>query len=171
MRKDYQLEPPLKFVAYVYVAALLLILGCYNDGLSDYERAEQKKTQAKDQLEAIGAKFELKNFPQGDAWAIDLSGQTLNDETFEQLASLGYIVELDLSNTNCNDDHLGVINDTSIRYVLMKLDVSNTEISDHGMEKLKEMYLLKSMNVNGTDVTNSGIKTLKDAFPLVQVQK
>lgn len=151
-------------------AAMALAAGC-DDGLSDYERDQAKIGVSRDKLVDHGAKVELKQFPQGDAYKVDFSGQSLNEESFELLKGLGRIVELDLSGTNITNESLAEINDSTIRDFLLKLNVSDTDISDQGLAEFTDMFLLNELTLANTQVTDDGIKDLKGRWPGLKVNK
>lgn len=159
--------PWLMFAILCFVG-IPLAIGC-DDGMSDYERDQAKIGVSKEQLIDFGAKVELKRFPQGDAFKVDLSGQTLDDESFEMLKGLGRIVELDLSDTNITNESLATINNSTIRDYLLKLNLSDTEVSDQGLAELTETYLLNELTVTDTKVTDAGIKQLKELWPALKV--
>ncbi|PQO45897.1 hypothetical protein [Blastopirellula marina] len=157
-----------RLTACVILLCNLLIAGC-SDGLSEYQRDQLKMQAGQDSLAAIGAKVEMKRFPQGDAWAVDLSGKTISSETFADLATLRRVVELDLSGTNFNDDFVPLINDTMVRDFLLKLNLSDTAVTDRGLEGLTETYLLNNLNVSNTQVTKNGVTSLKGRWPTMKI--
>lgn len=146
----------------------LLIAGC-GDGLSEYQRDQLKMQGGQDRLTAQGAKVEMKRYPQGDAWVVDLSGQTLTSETFADLATLRRVVELDLSGTNFHDDFIPLINDTMVRDFLLKLNLSDTAVTDRGLEGFTNTYLLNNLNVSNTQVTKDGVSSLKGRWPTMKI--
>ena len=147
-----------------------LFAGC-GKKMSEYEKDQAKIMAGHETLLAMGAKLETKRFPQGDAFIVDLSGQTVTDQTFDALAELRNVVEINFSNTNVNDDFMPVINDLKIRGYLMKLDLSNTHVTDAGLDKFTEVYLLNDLNVANTKVTDSGIANLKSRWPSMKIKK
>src|SRR5439155_23517457 len=98
---------------------------------------------------------------QGKHWAIDLSGQQLSDEVFDQLGKVGYITELNLSKTNVTDAHMERVNAPAVGNLLRKLDLSHTAITDAGLAKLDGLYILASLDLSGTKVTAAGVNSFK----------
>jgi uncharacterized protein YjbI with pentapeptide repeats len=138
----------------VVLSALVALSGC-GDGLSEYERIKKKQDEAAASLQSVGGKASLKNYPQGEAWAVDLSGATLSDGVFEDLKRLKRITELNLSKSNASDAMMDHVNE--IGTLLLKLDLSQTAVTDAGLEKLQGLVLLMDFNLTGTKVTQAGV--------------
>lgn len=140
-------------------AALLSVTGCggSQSGVSEFEQMQAAKANSMEGLKANGAKAVEKTYPQGTAWSIDLSGQTITPETFEALKNVGHISELNFSGSTLADEHAGLLNDENVRGVLIKLDVSKTAFSDAGLVQLKDANFLLELIVTGSKVTQAGI--------------
>src|SRR4051794_40257509 len=84
-------------------AFLVLLPGCGGGGLSEYEKVKRTQDGATEALKAQGATFRAERYPQGDAFAINLSGKQISDETFSNLLQVGNITGLNLSKTTFSD--------------------------------------------------------------------
>jgi hypothetical protein len=140
---------------------LAFVPGCKGDGLSDYERMKKKQEGAAAALRKAGAKVTEVRYPQGDAWAIGLSGRTINDELLGRLKELGRIAELDLSKSTVTDDQLAKVNEVEIGSLLVKLDLSHTAVTDAGLDKLTNLLVLGNLNLTGTKATPAGVERFR----------
>jgi len=149
--------------ASIAALALLLLGGCGGgDGDSDYQQMIEDQKAGEEALKSQGAKFERRKYPQGEAWSVDLSGQTLSEEVLQQLTTVGPISELNLSGSTATDAHASKINSPEIGGYLLKLDLSKTEFSDTGLAELKDLNLLRELIVTGTKVTQAGITKFQE---------
>jgi uncharacterized protein YjbI with pentapeptide repeats len=159
----------------VLLAFLLLAVlpGCKGGGLSDYEREQKKKEQTKSALHDQGAKITQKRYPPyGNGYVVDLSGAQLTDSTFQQLKGLERVAELNLSKSSLTDDQMDKLND--VAYLLVKLDLSNTAVTDAGVEKLTNLNVCSDLNLAGTQVTKAGVENFTKqrlARPKTRVKK
>lgn len=144
------------------LAVWLFLSGCgKNDGLSDNDRRMLAIKNANEDLKSKGAKIELRKYPQGQASAVNLSGMEINEQVLRQVKSLGNISELNLSKTNLNDDLLILANQLDLCILCLKLDLSNTAITDAGFQKLENIRFLSEMNLSGTKVSRSAVEAFK----------
>lgn len=146
-----------KWVAAIAVGCAAITIGaCSQDpnGPGSYHAVMEAKAQAEEKLKSQGAKLEMKSYPQGSAWAVDLSKQTITDETWAALQALGLVAELDLSGTAINDGQLDRVNE--IATVLTRLNLSQTEVTDEALTKLK-LGFLTQLDLTGTKVTPGAI--------------
>ncbi len=157
-------------IAILCLTIIAMTSGC-GDRMTAYERDQAKIAGGKDRLVADGAKVEMRSYPQGDAWVVDLSGKNLTNKTFEALSDLRNIVELDLSKSNFNDEFAPLINDTPIRGYLMKLNLSNTAATDRTLEMLTTTSLLNDLIVENTNITELAINEFKNRWPRVRIKK
>jgi hypothetical protein len=145
---------------------LLAVLGCN----SAEEAYRQVKEQAKVQADAVtalrelGGKLEEKAYLRNHkAWTVDLSGITLSDQTLARLKQIGHITELNLSKTNVTDAQMEIINDPEFSAVILKLDLSDTGITDAGLAKLTNLHALGDLKLTGTQVTAEGVERFRQA--------
>jgi hypothetical protein len=127
------------------------------------EHIEAQRQGVADSLRGMGGKLTEKKYPQGRAWSVDLSGVQLPDDLFDRLKKLGHITELNLSKTNVTDAQMPALNEKEIGSLLLQLDLSNTAVTDAGLEKLDGLFLLSDLNLKGTQVTRAGVERFKQA--------
>jgi hypothetical protein len=152
---------------------LILLLGCGPDpnGPGSYQAVMQAAASAEETLKGQGATLERKQYPPGAAWAVNLSGKQVTDETFTALRNLDHVAELDLSGTNVADAHMQHLGDVEIAGLLVRLDLSNTTVGDEGLRLLKESLYLSDLNLAGSKVTEAGAAQWqkdRDADPRVR---
>ena len=143
---------------------LLRGIGVIGDsGGPTYVKMKENQNSALEDLKAKGAKCELKRYPQGDAYSINLSGVPVTDEIFERVKEAAPVSELFLSGSGVTDAHAAIINEPAVGGFLTKLDVSKSEFSDAGLAQLKSLNLLMELNVTGTKVTPEGINKFQES--------
>ncbi|MEK6259440.1 MAG: hypothetical protein AABP62_12555 [Planctomycetota bacterium] len=113
----------------------------------------QAEKGAEEKLTASGAKLERKQYPQGGAWAVDLSGKEINDETLAALKGLDHVTELNLSGTTVSDAHVRYVNEVG---PLLILNLSKTAVTDAALAQL-EAGNLTQLDVTNTKVTAEGV--------------
>lgn len=155
--------PGLRFGILGFLLLLAALPGCKGDGLSDYQREQNQKESALEALHTQGAKVETKSYPQfarfGSAYAVNLSGATITPETFENLKGLQRVSELDLSKSSLTDDQMDQLNE--VANFLVRLDLSNTAVTDAGLEKLTNLNLCFNLILTGAKVTPAGVEGFK----------
>ncbi len=154
------------FMAAAFAATLLAVSGCgmFGDGVSDFERQRQSQEGSLERLKQQGAKFELKTYPQGVAYSVDLSGIDITDETLELLGKVGHVTELNFSGSSITDDQVAELNDNAeATAFLLKLDLSKTGITDAGIAAMTKFGFLNELNLTGTEVTAAAIDSFKKA--------
>jgi hypothetical protein len=129
------------------------------DGLSDYQRMKLTQDQAIAELQKIGGKVTSKTYQMGNGFAVDLTGASINDQTFEHLKALQRVAELNLSKTSITDAQLPEL--VKAGGMIFKLDLSNTAVTDSGIAALHELYLLLDLNVANTKVTPGGAEQFR----------
>lgn len=138
--------------------------GCSKPGTNDdYAKMMQAKQGASDSLAASGAKFKEKQYGGKAAWAVDLHGLTITDDLLRQVKTLGNVAELDLSKSTVTDAHLATMRELELHALLNRLDLSNTAVTDVGLEKLDGNLFLAELNLTGTKVTPAGVARFKQA--------
>src|SRR5205085_9812899 len=126
---------PLPFLALLLLAAS----GCKGDGLSDYEREQKKKEAAASAIESAGGKVTTKHYDfgpgrAGDGKVVDLHGANVSDDIFANMKLIGPVAELDLSGSTVTDGQLAKLNEKDVGTLLVRLDLSNTAVTDAGLE-------------------------------------
>lgn len=155
-------------------AAALAGCGPRVGGPSAYEQAQAEQQRVADSLGSKGMKSKRMHYPQGDAWAVDLTGMTITDDVIRKLKELDNVTELNLSQSTITDEQLGQINDQGIGSLVLKMDLSHTGITDAGLQKLTKFFLLNSLNVADTKVTPAGVAQFKKerlTLPNVRMRK
>jgi hypothetical protein len=147
------------------VACVLFVFaGCSKGrkGVSEYQVMRDEQEKVASQLRDKGMVVESRKYPQGDAWAITLKDAEINDEVFGRMKKVGHITELDLSGSTITDDQMAKINDMEVGALLLILDLSNTQISDAGLDKVEDLLLLRTLRLKGTKVTDEGVQRFLD---------
>lgn len=140
---------------------LLASTGCgRGDGLSDYQRSENARMTLMERLQSQGVKLKEKNLDV-TAYALDLSGMTITDELIQQLGELVHLTELNVSKSTITDEQLGKIHDMKLCVRCFKIDLSNTAITDAGLDKLVNLGTLNDLNIAGTKITKAAVERLK----------
>lgn len=147
------------------LAALLLIVlpGCGGGGgLSELEKDQKGEKDSVGALVAQGAKVEERRFAKvhDSGYVVNLSGATITEDTFRNLAGLKRVAELDLSNSSITDDQLEHFNEVPPFY-LARLDLSQTGVTDAGLDKLNRLYVLMNLNLARTKATPEAVKRLQ----------
>jgi hypothetical protein len=161
--------------SFVLLTLLLLaaLSGCKGDGLSDYEREQKKKEASLNALRDGGAKITQKSYgSRGHGYVVDLSGAQLTENTFQKLKEMNRVTELDLSKSSLSDDQMDKLNE--VAYFLVKLDLSNTAVTDAGLEKLTNLILCFDLYLAGAKVTQAGVDNFTKqrlARPATRVKK
>jgi hypothetical protein len=150
-------------VCTLLLGLMLLSSGCGGgaSGPSHFEKRMQTQEEVADAIRAAGGSAELKHYPQGSAWSVQLAGATISDTIIDQLKLLERITELNLSKTATTDEHLERIND--VGNFILKLDLSNTAVTDAGLDKLTNLYLIMDLNLTGTRVSAAGVDRFRQA--------
>ena len=152
-------------LALVGVGFALLIVAVYwfiprsgagQTGPSDRDLKIEAQKNTAQAVATLGAKVTPKSFPQGNASAVDLSGAQITDQLIDELGKLGPVCEL-----NLRDDQLGKMTSLGIPTFVLKMDISNTGITDAGLEKLDNMVVLSQMNLVGSKCTKAGVEKFK----------
>lgn len=152
----------------IMYSLLLIATGCSSySGPSEYEQKKRAKQSFTDEVAAQGGKAEQKQFSKygksGQAWSINLSGATISDDMIESMTTLGHIAELDLSKSSITDEQLIRFEELGLGRLVLKLDLSNTAISDAALAELDNFYVLEHLLLKGSQVTPQGVERFKQA--------
>jgi hypothetical protein len=136
--------------------------GCgENNGPSDYDKMVASKKGAADALTQAGAKTQKKQYPVGEAWVVDLRGLTITDDLLRRVKDLGNVAELDLSRSTVTDQQLSLIKELGLQVLLNRLDLSQTAVTDAGLDRLDGFIFLATVDLTGTRVTRAAADRLK----------
>jgi hypothetical protein len=153
--------PSVPFVTALGLLAVLPMLGCNRSAEEAYREVKEKAKAQGNAVQALrdqGAKLEEKAYLRSQkAWAVDLSGQQVSDETFDLLKKIHPIAELNFSKTNFSDALTDKLNDPDVCATILKLNLSNTGLADAGLEKLTHLFALQELVLTGTQVTAAGV--------------
>lgn len=166
---------PVRFCLAIPALILIGASGCGsgNSGPSDYDKMVEAQKGTSETLAAAGVKVKQKQYPLGIAWVVDMTGVTVTEDLLRKVKALGNIAELDLKKSTVTDAHLGTMRELELHILLAKLDLSQTAISDAGLEKLDGNLFLTELNLTGTKVTAAGVdqfKKKRQASPTVRVK-
>lgn len=148
----------------VFLALLLLTggPGCKGDGLSELEKVQKKKDDAKSAIERAGGTVTVYHHRLGDGWTVKLCGAQISDDIFDQLKTMERVAELDLSGSTVTDDQLARLSEPGVGNLITKLDLSNTAVTDAGLEKITGLGVLTQLNLVGAKVTAQGVQRFKE---------
>ncbi len=130
-------------------------------GPSDRDQRIEAQKNTATAITGLGGRITPKSFPQGNASAVDLSGVQVTDKLIDELGKLGPVCELNLSKSTVTDDQLGKMTKLSIPTFVIKMDLSQTGITDAGLDQLDNMIVLSDMNLTGSKCTAAGVAKLK----------
>ncbi|MGQ0637721.1 MAG: hypothetical protein ACT4QC_24350 [Planctomycetaceae bacterium] len=162
------------------VAAFTGCDGLGGDPAKATAQALERRSDALDTLKSRGAKVTTKKIPfVGDSVAVDFSGvRELSNDTFALLKeahnSGSLVSEIDLSNSNVNDEQIAFLGEASEFSNVIKLNLKNTAVSDKGLGDVAKLSMLIDLNVTGTKVTPEGVKAFVKARadnPAIQAKK
>jgi hypothetical protein len=143
--------------------AAVALAGCGKpyDGVSDYDREQMARQAAAEAARAQGLQMTEKNYPLGKGWVVDMKGMTVTEGHFRRLKEVVNVAELDLSKSTITDDQLGQMREVGAAATLFKIDLSHTQVTDAGLERLEGLPLLANVVVTGTRVTAAGAEKYK----------
>jgi hypothetical protein len=92
--------------------------------------------------------------------------QLPDDVSWEALAALSKLDDVDLSGTNVGDACASALSKCS---PIRDLDLSGTSLTDTGLEQLQRLPNLKDLEVGYSNVTPEGIRKFQKSRPDVQI--
>jgi hypothetical protein len=153
------------------LALSLFAAGCSDDSAaqSQYEQTKNAEQSFVDQFVAAGgtAKFEGRSLVQGKVegagWFIDLSGDTIPDELIDAMVERrknDMFFDLNFSGSTLTDDQLAKLDAGNVLDYTYVLDLSNTQVSDAGLDKCTHLYILSELKIKGSKITKEGADRL-----------
>jgi len=77
---------------------------------------------------------------------------------------MGYVAELDLSNSKITDEQLLKLDEAKVGRVCLNLNLSGTPVTDSGFGGLKNFYVVQKVNVKGSQITKTGVDQFKSTY-------
>lgn len=154
----------------VVAVGTLLFSGC---GLFEGKSEHQQMLDERDQFaELVGtyggsAVFEKRSMDDlaGVGWFIDLSGAEIDDALLNAMAEVVKkkpIFELNLADTSLTDEQLTQLDKADVLQKVIFLNLSNSQITDAGLDGINNFYVIHELNLKGTSVSKEAIKRLGD---------
>jgi Leucine-rich repeat (LRR) protein len=110
-----------------------------------------------------------KDGPDGAVIGVCLNDRFLTDaKLLVCLKGLTKLQSLNLSETKITDVGLEYLN---VFTKLQSLDLWHTNVTDAGLERLKGMVALQDLYLTGTRVTDAGVKKLQQALPKCHISR
>lgn len=148
---------------------LILIVfsaGCTQpEAVGALKRLEQSKSEAVAEIEAYGGTATKKDYGPGSGYVLDLRTVPIDDDFLAELTPLRHITEIDLSDSDVTDEQLQKLAKVRGVGVIIKLDVSGTQIGDAGIMAFVKHNLLCQLDVQDSNVTPAAIKKFKKQHP------
>lgn len=160
---------PWAMIVLPVTCVLLSLSGCGGSysGKSDYERKKEKEQGFGGLIEAAGGTatkegrrmygFEL------TGWLIDLSGAEITDElitSITEVAQKDAVFQLVLSKSKITDGQLAQLDAGKVLQKTVELNLSDTAITDAGLDKLSNFNCITTLNLKGSKATKAGATRL-----------
>lgn len=158
------------FSCVLMVLSGMALSGCgLSSGPSEYEQYMKKAQSFGDVIAAAGgnAKKEEKSLHGFKlyGWLIDLSGVEIPDLIITRIIEVAQndpVFQLNFSNSNITDEQLAKLDAGKVLQKTVDLDLSNTKITDAGLDRLSNMYCISYLNLKGSSATKAGATRLGD---------
>ncbi len=154
----------------VVAVGTLLFSGCgLFEGKSEHQQMLDKRDQFAELVATYGgsAVFEKRSMDDlaGVGWFIDLSGAEIDDALLNAMAEVVKkkpIFELNLADTSLTDEQLTQLDKADVLQKVIFLNLSNSQITDAGLDGINNFYVIHELNLKGTSVSKEAIKRLGD---------
>ncbi|MGQ0633563.1 MAG: hypothetical protein ACT4QC_03040 [Planctomycetaceae bacterium] len=154
-----------------------MLYGCDNPD-AQLQDLRESQASAQQTLESRGAKISERNLPApiGTLTTLDLTGlDSITDESIDLIGRMGRrVAELKLNGTNIRDEQMSKLNSSAGLMTLVKLDLSDTGITDKGLAEIRDLSFLGELTLKNTRVTDDGVKALqklRTENPKIQVKQ
>jgi hypothetical protein len=140
----------LSLVAFLFPAA-----GCGPSmPANQYEDMQKANLEAEDRLRAKGTLDRKSYGPLGSAWVVKLPKATIDDALITDLGRLDRVSEFHIPGATITDAQMQQILQSGPCGSFNKLDVSDTGLTDAGVEGLAGLRWLQEVNVGGTKISD-----------------
>lgn len=149
------------------ILILTVSAGCGQpEAVGALKRLKQAKSAAVAEIEARGGTATIKDYGPGSGYILDLRTVPIDDDFLAELTPLKHITEIDLSDSDVTDEQLQKLAKVRGVGVILKLDVSGTQIGDAGIMAFVKHNLLCQLDVQNSNVTPAAIKKFKKQHPV-----
>lgn len=148
------------------------LAGCgsfFSAGPSEYEKYKKTEQSFSEMIAAAGGKATKENKAmlgfKMTGWLIELPGADISDKMIDQIIEKGQadpILQLNLSKSKITDDQLVRLDAAKVLERTVNLDLSDTAITDAGLDRLQRAYAVMFLNLKGSAATKAGAKRLGD---------
>ena len=143
--------------------------GLFGSGESEYRQLQnQRKGMAEVIQEAGGSAIleahTLHGF-KAHGWMVDLSGAEMTDdivETVLEMARHKPVLQLNLSGSTVTNEQLAQFDEGKVLQKVVILDLSDTAITDAGLDGLSNHYIIGELNLKGSQATAAAAERLGD---------
>jgi hypothetical protein len=143
-----------RLLAVALIAVLIRFAGCGPSmPANQYEDMQKANQGAEDRVRGKGA-LERKSYgPLGSAWVVKLPKASFDDALVSDLERLDRISEFHAPGATITDAQMQQILKLGSCSYFNKLDVSNTGLTDSGVEGLANLRWLQEVHVGGTKIS------------------
>ncbi|QDU42472.1 hypothetical protein [Symmachiella dynata] len=154
----------------VVASGFFLLTGCgLFEGKSEYQQMLDKRNAFSEMIADAGGSAVMEKRSMhglnGVGWFIDLSGAELDDALLNAIAEVAKeksVYELNLADSSITDEQLAQLDKDEVLQKVFFLDLSNTKITDAGLDSVSNIYVIHELNLKGTAVTEAAVKRLGD---------
>jgi hypothetical protein len=154
--------------ALALICAVVTVCGCNSySATSEREALKQKEAGFSGAVSVAGgsAKKEgRKRFGiEMTGWMVDLSGAEISDELMDELLKVGAkdpVFSLNLSKSKITNEQLVKLGKGKVLQKTFELDLSDTAISDTGLDGLSNFYCLSDLKLKGSKATKAAATRL-----------
>jgi hypothetical protein len=149
----------------------LLFAGCstFFQGESEYEQVKRKEGAFAEEISKVGGSATKEGKAMhgltAAGWLIDLSKAQITNELLDQIiaaAQTDPVLQLKLAGSTITDEQLAKLDQGNVLQKTVVLDLSNTGITDAGLDKLSNHYIVSELKLKGSRVTSAAAKRLGD---------
>lgn len=154
----------------IVASGFFLLSGCgLFEGKSEHEQMMDKRSAFSEMIADAGGSAVMEkrsmNGLNGVGWFIDLSGAELDDSLLNAIAEVVKekpIYGLNLADTSITDEQLAQLDKDDVLQKVFFLDLSNSKITDAGLDSISNFFVIHELNLKGTAVTEAAVKRLGD---------
>ncbi|MFN9974548.1 MAG: hypothetical protein ACK58T_32120 [Phycisphaerae bacterium] len=160
-----------RLIPVIACGLVTVFTGCGSgySGPSEYEQYQKKRMGFVETIQSLGGKAEygeksMHGFRMS-GWLIQLPGADVSDELISQIIEHTRdqaVFQLNFSGSKITDAQLVALDAGKVLQKTVELDLSNTAITDAGLDKLQRLYCLSELKLKGTSASKSAATRLGD---------